>query len=31
MASVELSPRVERVVGYPPLSKLGELQRREFH
>ena len=20
-----------RVVGYPPLSELGELQRREFH
>jgi hypothetical protein len=31
MASVELSGRVEKVVGYPPLSDLGELQRREFH
>ena len=31
MASAELSRRVEKVVGYPPLSKLGDLQRREFH
>ena len=31
MASAELSRRVERVVGYPLLSELGELQRREFH
>jgi len=31
MASVELSRRVEKVVGYPPLSEMGELQRREFH
>ena len=31
MASAALSRRVEKVVGYPPLSKLGELQRREFH
>ena len=31
MASGELSRRVEEVVGYPPLSDLGELQRREFH
>jgi hypothetical protein len=31
MASVALSRRVEKVVGYPPLSELGELQRREFH
>jgi len=23
--------RVEKVVGYPPLSELGDLQRREFH
>jgi hypothetical protein len=23
--------RVRKVVGYPPLSELGELQRREFH
>jgi hypothetical protein len=26
-----LSERVGRVVGYPPLSELGDLQRREFH
>ena len=31
MASVELSRRVEKVVGYPPLCELGDLQRREFH
>jgi hypothetical protein len=31
MASAELSRRVEKVVGYAPLSELGELQRREFH
>jgi hypothetical protein len=31
MANVELSRRVEKVVGYPPLSELGDLQRREFH
>ena len=31
MASAELSRRVENVVGYPPLSELGDLQRREFH
>jgi hypothetical protein len=31
MASAELSHRVEKVVGYPPLSELGDLQRREFH
>jgi hypothetical protein len=31
MASAELSRRVEKVVGYPPLSELGDLQRREFH
>ena len=30
MASVELSRRVEKVGGYPPLSDLGQLQRREF-
>jgi hypothetical protein len=30
MASAELSRRVEKVVGYPPLSELGDLQRREF-
>jgi hypothetical protein len=31
MASAELSRRVEKVVGYPPLGELSELQRREFH
>jgi hypothetical protein len=31
MASAELSRRVEKVVGYPPLCDMGELQRREFH
>ena len=31
MASTELSRRVEKVVGQPPLSELGDLQRREFH
>jgi hypothetical protein len=31
MASAALSRRVEKVVGYPPLSDLGDLQRREFH
>jgi hypothetical protein len=31
MASVDLSRRVEKVVGYPPLSEMGDLQRREFH
>jgi len=31
MASAELSRRVEKVVGYPPLAELSELQRREFH
>ena len=31
MASAELSRRVGKVFGHPPLSELGELQRREFH
>jgi hypothetical protein len=31
MASPDLSRRVEKIVGHPPLSELGELQRREFH
>jgi hypothetical protein len=30
MASAELSRRVEKVVGYPPLSEMDDLQRREF-
>jgi hypothetical protein len=31
MASAELSLRVEKVVGYPPLSEMGDHRRREFH
>jgi hypothetical protein len=31
MASAELSRRVEKVVGYPPLPEMGDDQRREFH
>ena len=31
MASADLSRRVRKVVGYPPLSELDEAQRREFH
>ena len=31
MASAELSRRVGKLVGQPPLSELGGLQRREFH
>jgi hypothetical protein len=31
MASAELSRRVEKIVGSPPLSELNDLQRREFH
>jgi hypothetical protein len=31
MASAELSRRVEKVVGYPPLCEMGADQRREFH
>jgi hypothetical protein len=31
MASPELSRRVEKVVGYPPLSDMSTSQRREFH
>ena len=31
MASPELSRRVEKVVGYPPLSEMSARQRREFH
>jgi hypothetical protein len=30
MASAELSRRVEKVVGYPPLSEMDAAQRREF-
>jgi hypothetical protein len=31
MPSAELSRRVGKVVGYPPLVEMDELQRREFH
>jgi hypothetical protein len=31
MASAELSRRVRKVVGYPPLCDMTEHQRREFH
>jgi hypothetical protein len=31
MASAELSRRVQKVVGYLPLSELDDVQRREFH
>jgi hypothetical protein len=31
MASAALSRRVDKVVAYPPLSELGDLQRRDFH
>jgi hypothetical protein len=31
MASVALRRRVEKLVGYPPLSEMDDPQRREFH
>jgi hypothetical protein len=31
MASANLSRRVGKLVGYPPLSEMSEPQRREFH
>ena len=31
IASADLSYRVERLVGYPPLCEMDDLQRREFH
>jgi hypothetical protein len=31
MASAELSRRVGKVVGYPPLVEMSAEQRREFH
>ena len=31
MPSAELSRRVEKVVGYPPLGDMHTDQRREFH
>jgi hypothetical protein len=30
MASAELSRRIAKLVGYPPLCDMGDLQRREF-
>jgi hypothetical protein len=30
MASAAVSRRVKKAVGYPPLSEIGESQRREF-
>ena len=31
MANAELSRRVEKVVGYPPLVEMDDKQRRQFH
>jgi hypothetical protein len=31
MASPALSRRVRKVVAYPPLCEMSDLQRREFH
>jgi hypothetical protein len=31
MASAKLSRRVRKVVAFPPLSEMSDLQRREFH
>jgi len=31
MASADLSRRVGKVVGYPPLVDMDDRQRREFH
>jgi hypothetical protein len=31
MATATLSRRVRRVVAYPPLCDMSDLQRREFH
>ena len=31
MPNATLSRRVQKVVPYPPLSEMSELQRREFH
>ena len=31
MASAELSRRVRKVVGYPPLVEMSAEKRREFH
>lgn len=31
MATEEVSRRAGKVVGYPPLVEMSDLQRREFH
>jgi hypothetical protein len=31
MANADLSRRVEKIVGYPPLSEMDDWQRHEFH
>jgi hypothetical protein len=31
MADARLSRRVRKVVAYPPLCEMSDLQRREFH
>jgi hypothetical protein len=31
MANAALGRRVRKVVGYPPLCDMSDLQRREFH
>jgi hypothetical protein len=31
MASADLSRRVQKVVGSPPLSEMSDQQRRDFH
>ena len=31
MANTALSRRIEKVVAYPPLAEMSDLQRREFH
>jgi hypothetical protein len=31
MPSSEMSRRVEKIVGYPPLCEIDDAQRREFH
>jgi hypothetical protein len=31
MASAALGRHVRRIVGYPPLSEMGDLKRHEFH
>jgi hypothetical protein len=31
MASADLSRRVGKVIGYPPLSEMSDHQRQEFH